>query len=67
MTKNDRVVVVERWPDVPGHPGMTRTWSGYRRATSTDGKYWEIKRRFGRWHWMPARGLFVSIFEACDD
>ncbi len=63
---HDRVVVVYRWPDVPGHAGSSKVWSGYRRATSEDGRYWEVRKMFGRWRWLPARGMFVTIFEVCD-
>lgn len=61
---NDRIMCRMRWPDIYGHPGGQKLWNGRRRAISEDGRYWEVKTGlFGRWRWLPVRGMVTSLQE----
>jgi hypothetical protein len=65
---NDRILCVEKYPDIPGHVGQTVVWDGRRKATSTDGRYWLVRRNglFRRWQWLPHRGQFISLYPVAD-
>lgn len=64
----DRILAVEKWPDIPGHPGRTVTWDGKRKAISSDGRYWLVRRNgiFHRWQWLPHKGMYVNIYRVAD-
>jgi hypothetical protein len=57
------ILIIERWPDIPYHPGERRTHSGYKRAESADGRWWLVRERglFKRWRWRPVNGQFVTL------
>lgn len=59
------VLIVEKWPDIPGHPGCTITKTATRKARTNDDHYWLVRPKglFKRWTWLPRAGAFVSIRE----
>lgn len=60
------IMGVEEWPDIPGHAGSTKIWSGKRKAISEDGRHWLVKKDgwFKKWEWRPVNGMFVHLKEA---
>ena len=60
---NDPVLIIERWPDLPGWPGRTTARAGCRKAVSEDGEWWLVRERgmFNRWRWRPRHGMYVTI------
>lgn len=64
----DQVLIISRWPSIPGHGGGTEAVSGYRRAVSADGEWWLVRERgfigwLRGWDWQRANGQFISIQE----
>lgn len=60
----DRIICVERWPDIPGHSGGLLIWSGRRRNMNAAGTYWEVRRNWSiKWKWLPVKALFSELQE----
>lgn len=58
------IMAVENWPDIPGHAGETKTWTGKRKLVNSNGDYWLVKKDglFQRYQWRPVKGLFVKLY-----
>ena len=63
--RKDPVIIIHRWPSVPGHCGRTEVVVGYRYAVSVDGRWWCVRRRglFRRLEWLPVCGTFTELQE----
>lgn len=62
------VLIVSRWPPIPGHGGGTEAVSGYRRAVSADGKWWMVREKgaigfLKGFRWLPVNGVHVTMQE----
>lgn len=64
----DDVLIIEKWPDVPGWPGRTVTTSAKRKARTADDRYWLVRPKglFKRWTWLPRLGAYVTLSEVRD-
>lgn len=65
MSDHADVLIIEKWPDIPGHAGRTITKTAKRKARSIDDRFWLVRPKglFKRWQWLPRAGMFVSITE----
>lgn len=66
------ILIVSRWPSIPGHGGGTEAVSGYRRAVSADGEWWLVREKgfigfLRRWEWLPVNGAHVTMQETNEE
>lgn len=64
---HDRVVIITKTPDIPGHSGRTLIQSAYRKARTQDDRFWQVRSHWwSTWRWLPRHGVITTLVAVHD-